>query len=97
MTDIIKDFEEKISGNVVLFLSINKEFETKKVKLFQQELSDLKSENPLIIAFGNHPYNISKKYFQEKYQIVKVPHYSNHIGNEDYRKEVENILSSIEL
>lgn len=95
MTDIIKSFEEKISGNVVLFLSKNKGFEIKNVQLFKQELSDLKSVNPLIIAFGTHTYNILRKNFKDKYNIIKVPHYSNHIGKEDYRTEVQNILSSM--
>ena len=94
MTDIIKDFEEKISGNVASRLKTNKEFEMQNIKLFEQELFDLKSRNPLIIAFGNHTYNILDRHFRNKYKIIKVPHYSNHISKEDYKLEVETILSS---
>lgn len=97
MTDIIKDFEEKISVNVISYLKENREFELKNVKLFQQEISDLRSSNPLIIAFGNHVYNILEKHFKNKLRIVKVPHYSNHISKENYRAETEKILSESEI
>jgi len=97
MTDIIKDFEEKISGNVMAFIKKNKEFELKNIKYFQQELDDLRVNNPLIIAFGNHVFNILQKHFGNKFMLVKVPHYSNHISQENYRYEVQKILSELEI
>src|ERR1017187_9707296 len=75
MTDIIKDFEEKVSGNVVSYLKMNNEFEKQNIAFFKQELLDLKSKDPLIIAFGNHTYNILSKHFIDSYRIIKVPHY----------------------
>jgi hypothetical protein len=95
MTDIIKDFEEKISGNVVSYLKKNKEFEEKNISLFKQELKDLRSKDPLIISFGNHVYNILYKHFGCTYRIIKVPHYSMHISREDYRKEVSNLIEGL--
>ena len=65
MTDIIKDFEEKISGNVLTYLKGNKEFELNNVKLFTQEIKDLKCVDPLIIAFGNITYDLLNKHFGE--------------------------------
>ena len=97
MTDIIKDFEEKISGNVISYLKTNREFELTNVKLFQQELVDLRSSNPLIIAFGNHVFNILVKHFRNKFRIVKVPHYSNYISQENYKTETDKILSESEI
>jgi hypothetical protein len=97
MTDIIKDFEEKVSGNVISYLKANKEFEIQNVRLFQQEISDLKSSNPLIIAFGNHVFNILERHFRNKFRIVKVPHYSNHISKENYKAVTEKILSKSEI
>lgn len=93
MTDIIKDFEEKISGNVLSFLKKNKDFELNNLRLFEKEIEDLRSSNPLIIAFGNITYNILIKHFKNKYNIVRIPHYSNYISKEDYRIEVLEILS----
>ncbi|MCX6164113.1 MAG: hypothetical protein NTU73_04515 [Ignavibacteriae bacterium] len=96
MTDIIKDFEEKISGKVTTYLKANKTFEIQNIKLFEQELFDMRSMNPLIIAFGNQSHNILNKYFRDKYKIIKVPHYSNYISKEDYKVQVERILSDME-
>lgn len=92
MTDIIKDFEEKISGDVIKYLKENKDFELKNAKLFEQEIADLKCSDPLIIAFGNTAYKILKKYFGQKYRIKKVMHYSQYISKENYKAIVWKTL-----
>ncbi len=88
MTDIIKDFEEKVSGNVLNYLKKNKDFEIQNVALFEEEMKDLKCKDPFIIAFGNITYDILQKHFGEKYRIKKVMHYSQQIGKENYKKSV---------
>jgi hypothetical protein len=95
MTDIIKDFEEKISSNVMTYLKTNKEFEKQNISLFLQELRDLKSKDPLVIAFGNHTYDILDKHFREIYKIIKVPHYSIHKSKEDYKAIIEELLLNV--
>jgi len=95
MTDIIKDFEEKISGNVDLYLKKNEEFEKQNIDLFKKELITLRTKNPLLIAFGNQTYNILYKYFKDIYKIIKVPHYSMYISKENYKKEIYKILSNL--
>ncbi len=92
MTDIIKDFEEKISGNVLQYLNENKDFELMNVKLFEKEISDLKCTDPLIITFGNVTYNILNKHFGHKYRIKKVMHYSQQISKENYKNTVWTTL-----
>lgn len=92
MTDIIKDFEEKISGNVLTYLKKNQEFERQNVNLFRQEIKDLNCDDPLIIAFGNIAYNLLQKHFGRDYRIKKVTHYSHQISKENYREEVLRIL-----
>ena len=76
MTDIIKSYEEKISCNLMKYLSKNKEFEKENIKVFEQELIDIGSQNTIIVAFGNDSYNILKRNLKDKYNIYKVPHYS---------------------
>lgn len=85
MTDIIKDFEEKISGNVLSYLKANSDFELENVRLFEQEIRDLKCVEPLIIAFGNITYDLLNKHFGETYRIKKVMHYSHRMSKENYR------------
>ena len=97
MTDIIKDFEEKVSGNVLNYLKKNKDFEIQNVVLFEEEIKDLKCNDPLIIAFGNITYNILQKHFGERYRIKKIMHYSQQIGKENYKKSVWKDLFDIDL
>jgi hypothetical protein len=97
MTDIIKDFEEKISGNVLTYLKENKDFETQNIKFFEQEIKDLSSKDPLIIAFGNITFDLLQKYFGQTYRIKKVMHYSQQISKENYRKMVWKTLLNKEV
>ena len=88
MTDIIKDFDQKESGKVAKYLKENKLFEDENVEIFRQELVDIESKNPTLIAFGRDTYGILKKNFSNQYEIVKVPHYANYSSKETYRNEV---------
>jgi hypothetical protein len=92
MTDIIKDFEEKISGNVLTYFKNNKDFETQNVRLFEQEIETLNCKAPLIIAFGNITYDLLQKHFGYKFQIKKVMHYSQQISKENYKRVVWKTL-----
>lgn len=92
MTDLIKGFEEKNSGNVQAHLKENKDFELSHIRVFEQEILDLKCENLFIMAFGNMTFEILDKHFRGKYNIKKVMHYSQRISKENYRKEVWNTL-----
>ena len=91
MTDIIKDFEEVVGSNVQKYLNANPDFEKKNIELFEQELKDIGSNNPILIAFGNVSYKILKKHFKNKYKIYKVTHYSSCISKEKLREEFLNI------
>ena len=95
MTDIIKNYEEKSSGKVISHLKTDKEFENLNIDLFKEELHDLKTADPLIIAFGGDTYSILCKHFGENHKIVKVPHYSMYINKEDYKRSVDEIMANI--
>ena len=98
MTDIIKSYEEKISGNLMKYLSKNKDFEKANVKMFEQELLDIGSQNTIIVAFGNDSYNILKRNLKDKYTIYKVPHYSAFIQLDNLRlafADLEKKIKSI--
>jgi hypothetical protein len=97
MTDIIKSYEEKISGNLMKYLSKNKDFEKENIKMFEQELIDIGSENTIIVAFGNDSYNILKRNFKDKYKIYKVPHYSAFIQLEALRLAFTDLENKIKI
>ena len=90
MTDIIKDFEEKVSGKVQSFLKDNRDFEKENVKFFLNELSEVGAINPTLIAFGNVAFDILKRNLKEKFNIFKIPHYAAYSGKEKYREQVAN-------
>ncbi|MFX0138004.1 MAG: hypothetical protein ACFFDN_30460 [Candidatus Hodarchaeota archaeon] len=99
MTDIIKDFEQKISGEVNSYLRDNPQVVKQNIETFLQELDDIGADDPTLIVFGVKAYDILKRNLNEKFKIVKIPHYSyRRLNNkENYKKEVENILKQINL
>ena len=96
MTDIIKSFEEKISGNLMKYLSKNKQFEQENIDKFEQELIDIGSINPILIALGNDSYKILKRHCKN-YKIYKVSHYSAYITKEKLRLDFEKLENDLKL
>jgi len=95
MTDIIKDFEEKVSGNLMKFVNKNPLFLQENIKSFEEELLFIGSNNPIIISFGNDCYKILNKHLKNKYKIYKVSHYSSCISKENLRNQIENIINDL--
>lgn len=91
MTDIIKDFEQKVSGKVISYLKQNPSFERENIEVFRQELDDLGSTNPTLIAFGNVTFDILKRNLKDEFNIFKVPHYANYTSKEKYREQVKEM------
>jgi len=95
MTDIIKSYEEKISGNLMKYLSKNRDFEKENIQIFEKELLDIGSQNTIIVAFGNDTYSILKRNLKDRYSIYKVPHYSAFIQLESFRLAFTDLESKI--
>ena len=74
------------------YLRANKAFEDSNVEIFREELKDLGSVNPTIIAFGNDAYSILLRNFKNQYKVLKVPHYANYTSKEKYREQVNAVL-----
>ena len=90
MTDIIKDFEQKLSGKVMQSLKKHPEIAKDSIEIFFKELEVLQVENPKIIAFGGATYSICKKLLPD-FDVYKVSHYSAYLKNGRLREEFENI------
>lgn len=95
MTDIIKDFDEKISGKVVKYLKENIDLENENANFFLEEISDIGSQNPTLIAFGNDTFNILNRKFANRFKILKVSNYANYTGKEKYREQVHSMINQI--
>lgn len=92
MTDIIKDFVQKNSKNVMQSIKNDKSMVDTNITRFQEEMRDLGSCNPTIIAFGNNSHEILSNNLESGHNIKKILHYSHYISKEKYRDEVRPIL-----
>jgi len=92
MTDVIKDFEELISGNVMKYLRSHPDFERQNIEKLHDELQFIGSVEPTIIAFGNDAFKILSRHFQK---VFKVPHYSSYICKEKLRETFLELQSKI--
>jgi len=93
LTDIIKDFPEKHSGNVMKYLRQHNDIVTRNISSFEQELEDIGAVDPMIYAFANDAYEILKHNLGKQYQIKKLIHYSHFMSREKYR---EHALKNID-
>jgi len=87
MTDIIKDFEEKSSGNMQQYLKAHPEFLEENIRSFIEELEFIGAKHPILIAFGTNCYMLLKTHLPT-YRILKVLHYSSYTTNEVRRAEI---------
>lgn len=90
MTDVIKNLPMVSSKEVLKYLKDKSEILDENIKSFCEELTFIKAEKPLILAFGKDVYSILKKKLAPDYysSLIKLPHYSHQIGQIDYKREV---------
>ena len=95
MTDIIKDFEQRMSGDVKKYLEGHPQFEADNINAFVEELNDIGAANPQLIVFGDMAFEIINRHLGERYhKILKIRHYSGPITKEDYAQKVLRTLGS---
>ena len=93
MTDIIKNFPMLKSSDVRRHL--NASLIRENTDAFLGELADLGADKPTIIAFGKDSHELIEKYVPDRVysRLVRVLHYSDYIGKEQYRNVVAEMLS----
>ncbi|WP_432415740.1 hypothetical protein ACRHM7_07350 [Chromohalobacter israelensis] len=95
MTDVVKDFEEKVSGNVMSFLRHNKDFERESIQKLREEIKALGFPHPILVAFGKDTEKIVKRNLSQEFRIIGIPHYANFISKENYRERVSSRLPEL--
>ena len=89
LTDVIKDFPEIYSGKVLRALKDDPEIEIKNIKILLQEIKDLGSIDPTIVALGWDTYHILNKHLSQEYNITQITHFSYpKLILVDYKQEV---------
>jgi len=91
MTDILKNYPEVDSQKVLSHIKKHPELEQQNVESFRQELKDIGTEKPRLIAFGNIVHEILKRNLDE-FEIIKIPHYAHQMSKETYREQVQEVL-----
>lgn len=92
LTDIIKNYPEVNSDNVMKMLKENPSIEKKCINMFREEIELLGDSDPTIIALGGKSFEILTKNLGGEYRIAKVLHYSYYLSENDYRDKVEKVL-----
>lgn len=90
MTDIIKRVGMINSNDLLRHLRDHPALVGQNIDIFRQELHDLNSTAPTILAFGAGAYNIIHGHLRsgEYSQLIKLMHYSHYISKEKYRQKV---------
>jgi hypothetical protein len=90
MTDAIKFLEDVDSKRVVKHLKAHPETIEANLKLFREEMQDLKTAAPVILAFGKDTYKLLSENLNasEYRRLIRLTHYSHQIGKEAYRDAV---------
>ncbi len=91
LTDIIKDFEEKVSGKMWAYLRQHPEFEQENATIFCEELDAIGSTTPTLVALGVDSYAILTRNLGNRFQILNAPHYSMYISKDNYRLKFEKL------
>ena len=90
MTDIIKGVVMLKSDDLMRYLAKNPQVVAENIERLLLEFDDLKSESPMVIAFGSSAHQLAAKYLPaNRYsRLVRVTHYSHYISPTAYRKQV---------
>jgi hypothetical protein len=96
MTDIIKKVEMVNSAELLRHLKAFPSLVRTNVEAFREELKDLGSQRPTILAFGSAAHAlIAENLSRHEYSsLVRLTHYSHQIGKEKYRETVLAQISS---
>jgi len=96
MTDIIKCFEMVNSNDVLGHLNAHPALIEENIVKFREELQDLNSKAPTILAFGVGTYKLLNQNLRgdEYSRLIKLTHYSHQIGKEKYRAKVLSEIDS---
>ncbi len=97
ITDIIKDYAQKISGKVMKYVKDNPDFLEENINSFENEISEINNEKPILIAMGNDVYKLLKENLKDDYIIYKVTHYSAFINQYELKEEFSKIISKINI
>lgn len=94
ITDVIKNYEQTKSSEVLKELKKNPSIIDKNIERLKKELNCLSDEKPILIAMGVDAHKILEDNM-DGYCIHQIRHYSANGGQEYYKEEVWKVLKNI--
>ena len=96
MTDIIKNVAIVKSAGLLTYLREHPSVISSQIATFREEVRDLGCTRPTILAFGSAAYKILLEHLSpdEYRNLIRLTHYSHHIGKEKYRDAVMGQVST---
>lgn len=88
MTDVIKNFAEPMSENMLAYIRKHPDFERTQIQRLRQELALVGATNSVLVAFGNIAHTLIQRHFADECRIMLLPHYANHGSQVAYRAQV---------
>lgn len=94
MTDVIKNFADPMSGNVLSYLRKNPDFERIQTQNLRDELAVIGANQTVLVAFGQIAYTVLQRHFTNEYRIMQLPHYAEQSSQQVYRDKVIQCLKT---
>jgi hypothetical protein len=90
MTDFIKNIEMVKSTDLLAHLKTHPNLIQQNANAFREELQDVTSSKPTILAFGSDTHRLIAENIPagDYSALIKLTHYSHQIGKEKYRSTV---------
>lgn len=88
MTDVIKNFEEPISENMLAYLRKHPDFERTNMQQLRDELAVVGATKPVLVTFGTIAHTIVQRHFVNEFKILPLPHYAEQSSQQIYRDKV---------
>ncbi len=95
MTDVLKHLVIPDAQSVRDYIKGNPRVLQYHIKAFEEELEDIESYRPMVLAFGRDAYGALNRYLDKKRYSILIPltHYSHQVRKEKYREAVHSQIA----
>jgi hypothetical protein len=95
MTDVLKHLVILRAQSVRAYIRDHPDVIQRHIRAFEEELEDLESRKPMLLAFGRDAYDLLNKHLDKNRYSVLVPltHYSHQVSKEKYRVDIHRQIA----
>ncbi len=95
MTDVLKHLVILDAPKVRDYIKKNPNVLHRHIRAFEEELEEVESRRPMLLAFGRDAYGLLKKHLDWKRygSLIPLTHYSHHVRKEEYREDVHSRIA----